>query len=194
MSLIKRGADLVYTFRFIRMLVMKWENWDAAKLGIIDENGKRQKDVKLDTAEKKAAYTPFIRLAANIKRLLSKIPGGGSKLGSFAAGLFLIKEKFDLSDTQLDKIMREVGIDTLDVLEESSQWFILEDGTLSEGIYRVYNHKILNSTYEEIVLPKDQVKVTDGSPVGDVFGMNIFEATHVKTGQKVYISANEIYK
>lgn len=194
MSLIKRGADLVYTFRFIRMLVMKWENWDAAKLGIIDENGKRQKDVKLDTAEKKAAYTPFIRLAANIKRLLSKIPGGGSKLGSFAAGLFLIKEKFDLSDTQLDKIMREVGIDTLDVLEESSQWFVLEDGTLSEGVYRVYNHKILNSTYEEIVLPKDQVKVTDGSPVGDVFGMNIFEATHVKTGQQVYISANEIYK
>ena len=90
--------------------------------------------------------------------------------------------------------MREVGIDTLDVLEESSQWFVLEDGTLSEGVYRVYNHKILNSTYEEIVLPKDQVKVTDGSPVGDVFGMNIFEATHVKTGQQVYISANEIYK
>ena len=32
MSILKRGADLVYTFRFIRMLVMKWENWDAYKL------------------------------------------------------------------------------------------------------------------------------------------------------------------
>ena len=194
MSLIKRGADLVYTFRFIRMLVMRWENWDAAKLGIIDDNGKRQKDVKLDTAEKKAAYTPFIRLAANVKRLLSKIPGGGTRLGSFAAGLFLIKEKFGLGDDHLSKIMSEVGIDPLDIMTEDSQWFILEDGTLSEGMYRVYNHKILNSTYEEFVLPKDQIKVTNGNPVGDVFGMNIFEATHIKTGQQVYISANEIYK
>ena len=146
MGILKRAADLTYAFRFIRMMVMDWKSWDAYKLGIIDENGKRNRNVKLDNDEKKSAYTPFIRLAANIKRLLSKIPGGGSKLGSFAAGLFLIKEKFDLSDTQLDKIMREVGIDTLDVLEESSQWFVLEDGTLSEGVYRVYNHKILNPT------------------------------------------------
>ena len=43
--------------------------------------------------EKKSAYTPFIRLAANLKRLVAKLPGGGSKLGSFASALFLIKEK-----------------------------------------------------------------------------------------------------
>ena len=90
MSILKRGADLVYTFRFIRMLVMKWENWDAYKLGIIDENGKRIKSVKLDSPEKKNAYTPFVRLGPNIKRLLTKIPGAGTKLGSFAAALFLI--------------------------------------------------------------------------------------------------------
>ena len=36
MGIIKRAADLTYTFRFIRMLVMRWENWDAYKMGIID--------------------------------------------------------------------------------------------------------------------------------------------------------------
>ena len=71
---------------------MDWKDWDAYKLGLIDENGKRNKNVKMDTDEKKSAYTPFIRLAANIKRLVSKVPGGGTGLGSFAAALYLIKE------------------------------------------------------------------------------------------------------
>ena len=102
MGLVKSAVDLTYTFRFIRLLVMKWENWDAYKLGIIDENGKRQRNVKLDTDEKKSAYTPFIRLCANIKRLTSKIPGGSTRLGSFAAALYLIKEKFELTDKQLE--------------------------------------------------------------------------------------------
>ena len=102
MGLIKSAADLTYTFRFIRMLVMDWKNWDAYKLGIIDENGKRQKSTKLDSDEKKSAYTPFIRLCANIKRLVSSVPGGGSKLGSFASALYLIKEKYEVSIESCD--------------------------------------------------------------------------------------------
>ena len=103
MGLVKRAADLAYTFRFIRMLVMDWKNWDAYKEGLIDENGNRIKTVKMDTEAKKSSYTPFIRLAANTKRLLSKIPGGSTKLGSFAAGLFLIKEHTGMSEKQLSK-------------------------------------------------------------------------------------------
>ena len=51
---------------------MDWKNWDAYKLGIIDEKGKRQKSVKLDNDEKKSAYTPFVRLAANVKRIVGQ--------------------------------------------------------------------------------------------------------------------------
>ena len=97
MGILKRAADLGYTFRFIRMMVMDWTSWDAYKLGIIDENGKRNKSVRLDDDEKKSAYTPFIRLAANLKRLVSAVPGGGSKLGSFASALYLVKEKANLA-------------------------------------------------------------------------------------------------
>jgi len=104
MGILKRAADLTYTFRFIRMLVLDWKSWDAYKLGIIDENGKRDKTVKIDDDEKKSAYTPFIRLCANIKRLLSKLPGGSTKLGSFAAALFLIKEKYGMNDENLTRI------------------------------------------------------------------------------------------
>jgi len=195
MGLVKRAADLTYTFRFIRMLVMDWKNWDAYKLGIIDDNGKRNKNEKIDTDEKKSAYTPFIRLAANVKRLLNKIPGGGSKLGSFAAALYLIKERYALSDNKLRKILRECGVDASGLLAEDTQWFVLEDKQLSPGVYRIHNPKILNKSCEEMVWAKDQIRIEEYCyPVGDVLGLDIYEATHIKTNQKIYIATSEIYK
>ena len=52
MGILKRAADVAYTFRFIRMLVLDWKEWDAYKLGIINDEGKRNKREKLDTPEK----------------------------------------------------------------------------------------------------------------------------------------------
>lgn len=195
MGLVKQAADLTYSFRFIRMLVMDWKSWDAYKLGIIDENGKRNRNVGLDSDEKKSAYTPFIRLAANVKRLLNKVPGGGSKLGSFAAALYLIKEKYNLSDKSLEKILKECNMESYDFLTEESQWFVLEDKLLSPGVYRVTDSKLLNHNCEEMVWAKDQIRIKEDSyPIGDVFGIDIYEAVHVKTNQKVFVSSSELYK
>ena len=193
MGILKRAADLGYTFRFIRMMVMDWKDWDAYKEGIIDENGKRNRNVKLDTDAKKSAYTPFIRLAANIKRLVAKIPGGGSKLGSFASALFLIKEK--VGTKGLEKICEKLNIDVLDFLNEKNEWFLLEDKQLSPGVYRVSNPKLLNKTCDELVWSKDQVRIQDECfPVGDVFGVDVYEATHIKTNQQVYVTASELIR
>ena len=193
MGLIKRAADLAYTFRFIRMMAMDWKEWDAYKLGIIDENGKRKRDVKLDNDEKKSAYTPFVRLAANLKRLVAKVPGGGSKLGSFASALFLIKEK--VGEKGIRTICKEMDIDVLDFLNEKNEWFLLDEKQLSPGIYKVRNPKLLNGSCAEMVWPKDQVRVQDECfPIGDVFGVDIYEATHVNTDKQVYITASELIR
>lgn len=195
MGLVKRAADLAYTFRFIRMLVLDWKDWDAFKLGIIDEEGKRDKNVKLDTSEKKDAYTPFIRLCANIKRLVANIPGGGSKLGSFASALYLIKEHYNLTDDQLEKINKKLGIDQIDIMLESNDWFTLDNGSISPGIYRVKENKLITKTCDEMVWAKDQIRVAeDCFPIGNVFGIPIFEVTHMKTNQNIFVTVNEIYK
>ena len=195
MGILKRAADIAYTFRFIRMMVMDWKDWDAYKQGIIDENGKRNKNVKLDTDEKKSAYTPFIRLAANIKRLVAKIPGGGSRLGSFASALFLIKEKYNLKEKSLKDICEKCDVEILDFLNEKNEWFLLEDKQLSPGIYRVANPKLLNKSCSEMVWPKDQVRINDECyPVGDVFGVDIYEATHIKTNQNIFITTSELIR
>ena len=193
MGILKRAADITYTFRFIRMMAMDWKDWDAYKLGIIDENGKRQKDVKLDDDEKKSAYTPFIRLAANLKRLVAKLPGGGSKLGSFASALFLIKEK--VGQKGIENICEKCNIEVLDFLNEKNEWFLLDEKQLSPGIYRVKNAKLINESCAELVWPKDQVRIQDECyPIGDVFGVDIYEALHVNTNKQVYVTASELIR
>jgi hypothetical protein len=195
MGILKQGADLVYTFRFIRILTMPFAETDAYRLKIIDEKGNRNRDVRLDTSEKLDAYTPFIRLAFNIKRIISKVSGTDSKLINFAAGLYLIKEKYDLSDDAIHRIIKGMHLDSLDMIIENVEWFILDDRRLTPGMYRLKEDKVVNSTYEPIVMRKDQVRISDNCyPIGDIFGIDIYEATHVRTGQKVYVTTAELIK
>ena len=195
MGILKGAADTVYAFRFIRMMVMDWKSWDAYKEGIIDENGKRNRDVKIDTDSKRSSYTPFVRLVANIKRLVSKLPGGGSKLGSFASALYLVKEKANLGEKGLKDICEKCDIEVLDFLNEKNEWFLLDNKQLSPGVYRVQNPKLLNKSCTEMVWAKDQVRIAEECyPVGDVFGVDIYEVTHAKTDQEIYVTASELIR
>jgi len=195
MGIVKRAADLAYTFRFIRMLVLDWKEWDAYKLGLIDEEGKRNRKTKIQSDEQKSAYTPFIRLCANIKRLVSKLPGGGSKLGSFASALYLIKEKYNLRDRDLEKIIEKCGADVLDIINEGNEWFLLDDGSIAPGVYKIRENKLLTRNCGEMVWAKDQVRIREEChSIGDVFGIPIYEAIHINTNQSIYITTNEIYK
>lgn len=186
MGIIKRAGDLVYTFRFLKLLVTDFEDTEAFKLGLIDKDGKKLQ--RPDSAEERDAYTPFHRLVYNIKKL---IPGG--KIGSYASALYLIKEQFSLSEKTIKEALLEAGVDHLDLLSESSQWFILEDNRLSPGQYKVSSAKVLNSTIEEMVNRKDTVIADDNCyPVGTIFGVDVYEVTHRKTNQKVYVTVEEL--
>ena len=68
-GILSRAADLFYAFRFLKLLVTKWENVPAFKLGLIDKDGKRLKDKKVETPGEKSAYTVFHRLVFNVKRI-----------------------------------------------------------------------------------------------------------------------------
>lgn len=194
MGIIKKAGDLVYTYRFIRTMVQSYESTDAFKLGIIDADGKRT-NVPLDTSEKKDAYTPFLRLVYNIKRLVNKVPFGSTKIGSLAAALLLIKENHNLSDKHLEQILEAANLESLDFLKEQNEWFVTSDKMLSPGVYRINNTKMLNKTFEEKVNAKDKIRILENSyPIGNVFGIDIYKAVHMPTNQEIYISTSEIYK
>tara|TARA_R110000868_G_scaffold30953_1_gene113837 strand:+ start:2276 stop:2863 length:588 start_codon:yes stop_codon:yes gene_type:complete len=195
MSLASRAADLYYAFRFIKLLTTKWDETDAYKLGIIDADGKRIKSEKLDTSDRKAAYSSFNKLVYNLKRLLNKVPGGSSVIASYAAAILLLREHSGMSQEAIEKVLNDCDIDTSNFINEANEWFLLEDKQLAPGIYRVRSEKLLNKTLAEECNPKDRVRVYEQAyPIDNVFGIDVYEGVHINTNQKIYVSLGEIYK
>ena len=84
--------DSVIIFRILKKLTTPWEKTGAFKSGLIDKNGKVIVKKKDRTPEMKKNYTLLDRLVFNLKRLMSRIPGGGGQIASYVAALALIKE------------------------------------------------------------------------------------------------------
>ena len=196
MGIVSRAADLYYTFRFLKTLVTKWEDMPAYKLGIIDDNGKViwDKD-KSKTGEEKDAYTVFHRLVFNIKRIMQKVPGGRSRLASYAAALFLLREHTNMSEEDIAKVLDDAGIDVDSFLPEETQWNIQEDQQLSPGIYILENDMPSPTTGEMIYKAGTKVSVAENTnPCGSVFGENIYTIRHVGTKTNLYVAASDIYR
>jgi hypothetical protein len=118
---LSRAADLYFTYRFLKLLVTPWPEMEAFKLGIIDNKGTNLiKTNKLSGNDQKDAFTTFHRLVFNIKRMMEKIPFGKSRIASYAAALYLLREETGMSEEALLKVMDELGVDTeLDINEQT---------------------------------------------------------------------------
>ena len=95
-------VDLFLVYQFIRRLATPFNKWKAYELGIIDDEGKvliKRKDFTQKAQRK--AWGVYDIMIANIKKLLGKVRGGKSRLASYAAALFLIKEYKHFSDDSL---------------------------------------------------------------------------------------------
>lgn len=86
-------VDKYMAFMFLRILTTPWTDMEAYKLGIIDDGGniiKRRSQLKTQQERDAAGY--FDRLVWNIKKLLNQFPLGKTRMASFAAALYLLKE------------------------------------------------------------------------------------------------------
>lgn len=195
MSLATRAGDLFYTFRFLKMLTTPFNQTEAFKLGIIDEKGQRIKSKSLSTSEEKAAFTTFHRLVFNIKKLLEKIPGGSNKFASYAAALFLLKEKYELKDSSIEKIMHKCGVEPLDLMSENSQWYVLDDKELAQGVYKLREDKLEILQCNDVAFKGDAIRVKEGCyPIGDLFGLDIYMVEHINSRQSLYVTVGELYR
>ena len=131
MSIISRTADLYYTFRFLKILVTPWEKMDAFKHGIVDKEGNiLKKASELKTSDEKSSYTMFHRLVFNIKKLLNKLPLGRTRIASYAAALYLIKEETGMSEKVLQKIFERLEDVEVDMVLNENTWFLTKNGEL----------------------------------------------------------------
>ena len=201
-----RAIDLFVTYRFIKLLVTPFEKTEAYKLGIIDKDGKRKTEqtvargvrpTNLNTAEKKNAYTVLHKLVFNIKKIFGKVPGLRTKLGTYAAALFLLKDTFkehvedpDVFEKEFMKYLKEEGYEIDNTISEEVIGF---GEVLPKGEYTLVND-ILNTEEEELQAKVGDkvVAYDDEPPIDTVLGVEIFPIVHVKTQEKIYISLEDI--
>ena len=199
-----RAIDLFVTYRFLRLLTTPFEDTDAFKFGIIDEKGNRIKkkgstkpEVELAPSELKNSYTILHKLVFNIKKIFNKVPGLRTKVGTYAAALFLLKDTFkesvddpDMFEKEFIKFLKENDIE-LD--NEISEEVIGFGEVLPKGEYVLVND-ILNKEEEELSAKKGDkvIAYDDEPPVDTVLGVEIFPVIHVSTQEKIYVSLEDI--
>ena len=192
-----RAIDLFVTYRFIRLLTTPFEKSDAYNLGIIDKDGNRT-DMKLTTSNEKNAYTVLHKLVFNIKKLFGKVPGLRTKVGTYAAALFLLKDTFkehvedpQMFEKEFLKYLKENNIELDDSIVEE---VTLDNGKLSKGIYVLTQDVVTGGEEDEIeALEGDEIEVFEDTPPEDtILGVDVFSVIHKKTKQKIFVSSEDI--
>lgn len=99
MSLLRSGVDTYVLYSIVKKISQPFVEWNAYKLGVIDEKGNFLIDKKDRTPEQYKSLTYLDIFVLNLKKLLQKIPGGNNRFVTYAAALWLLREdryiKFD---------------------------------------------------------------------------------------------------
>ena len=199
-----RAIDLFVTYRFLKLLTTPFEKMDAYKFGIIDEKGNRIKKpsstkpaVELATSELKNSYTILHKLVFNIKKIFGKVPGIRTKVGTYAAALFLLKDTFresvddpDMFEKEFMKYLKENNVEFDDSISEEVIGF---GEVLPKGTYVIVND-ILNKEEEELSAKRGDKVITyeDEAPIDTILGVEIFPVIHIKSQEKIYVSLEDI--
>ena len=200
-----RAIDLFVTYRFIKLLVTPFEKTEAFKLGIIDKEGRRATKkgtnvpTTLGTPKEQDAYTILHKLIFNIKKIFGKVPGLRTKLGTYAAALFLLKDTFkehvedpDVFEKEFMKYLKEQGYEIDDSISEEVIGF---GEVLPKGEYVLVND-ILNKEEEELSAKKGDkvVAYDDESAIDTILGVDILPVIHKKSQQKIYVGLEDLKK
>jgi len=104
--LLESLSDTLIVYMFLKKLTTPFKEWEAYKLGIIDEDGNKLKEPK--TSKEKAAWTILDKFIWNIKKILQKFVGK-SKLAAYLSIAYLLKDSVMLmisgNDLLLEKLL-----------------------------------------------------------------------------------------
>jgi len=199
-----RAIDLFVTYRFLKLLTTPFNKTDAYKFGIIDDKGNRIKEegstlpkVKLATSQLQNSYTILHKLVFNIKKIFEKVPGLRTKVGTYAAALFLLKDTFkeSVDDQHMfeKEFMKYLKENNIEFDNEISEEVIGFGEVLPKGEYVLVND-ILNKEEEELSakIGDKVIAYEDEAPVDTILGVEIFPVIHIKSQEKIYISLEDI--
>ena len=158
-------VDMFMIYQFIKRLATPFNKWEAFKTGVIDAKGNIKILERRRTTQQRNSFKIFDLLVLRLKKLLEKIPGGRTRLASYAAALMLIKEDWGNKSEQ-------------QILHESNDTFI--------DYLRLYKLDTYNRALEEM----PTVNMGSGNIAGG--GINGPDDVKVaKKARKVYKQQNK---
>ena len=189
-----RAIDLLITYRIIKLLTTPFEKQEAYRLGIIDKNGKvLRKTKELKTGKERDSYTILHRFVFNLKRLINLVPGGKSKLGTYAAALgLLLKENKDINEIEIEKVLyKHLSDNDLLVLDDD-----IKESTgfdyLPEGRY-IITDRLTDLNDNTTADVGDIVYTTeDQKPFDNYFGVNLYNVINKDTNKQIIVSEDNV--
>ena len=184
------AIDTVIVFRVLKLLTTKWKDQAAFKEGLIDDKGKRIKKQKVDTPKRKNSYTFLHRLVFNLKRIIEMIPFGKTRIASYAAALFLIKEHCELSGTKLDKevfkYLQEAGLLEEGLMDD----FVPINRIQNERTYTLVRSLIID---EDVNAERGDTIIHSGAkPAGKVYGVSVFKMYNIDKESMMYCTGHDL--
>ena len=123
---------------------------------------------------------------------MGKVPGLGSRLGTYAAALFLLKDTFKENIEDFSYIEKQLMEELLKNPEFLSNEITEGYSGMLEGKFTLET-QVLLSDLKMYAEPGDELYIPEGTePIDVILGVNIYPAIHVPTNKIIYISIDDI--
>ena len=101
-------SSFILAYKIIKDIGTNWKDFDAYKLGLIDDKGSKLKSP--ETKEEEESYNSYNKIIFNLKRLIGKTVGS-NQFAQRAVSLLLLRES--INETTINKIVKDLDLRNL---------------------------------------------------------------------------------
>jgi len=157
-------VDIFMVYQFLKRLATPFDKWDAFKEGVISAKGDILIKKNKRTQKQKKSFQIFDVMILKLKRLLGKIPGGKTRIASYAASLWLIKEDW----------------------QNMPEEYLLTEGTELDVDFLSYMREARNKKFQEFIAQiSNEEAPANAAGGGNVAGLGVNGPSDVKISRNV---------
>jgi len=157
-------VDIFMVYQFLKRLATPFNKWDAFKEGVISAKGDILIKKNKRTQKQKKSFQIFDVMILKLKRLLGKIPGGKTRIASYAASLWLIKEDW----------------------QNMPEEYLLTEGTELDVDFLSYMREARNKKFQEFIAQiSNEEAPANAAGGGNVAGLGVNGPSDLKVSRNV---------
>lgn len=106
--------NLMLTYQFVKRLTTPFNEWPSYNTGVHDESGNLLVLEGQRTEQQEQSFNKFDLISLRLKKIMESIPGGNTRLASYAAAMMIINEQWeDKSESEILSESNDMYVDYL---------------------------------------------------------------------------------